>query len=188
MFIGYAESWDQHQEQGSERIPVQYVRSANIFSSIIMIVNISAYIIWRYIYNGTNGLCFYLAVFKPIFATAKICINPNAEMELKSPKVTLHLEVEKIALEMTKPQVSPAHNTKSPPFRHFHIRRHILCVCICSISLWVRRNLMWCESVLFACAPQVCPGVGNVWLWSWNRPGKAVDLAHGDKVIQNDCH
>ncbi|XP_062405510.1 intermembrane lipid transfer protein VPS13C isoform X2 [Sardina pilchardus] len=43
-------------------------------------------------------------IFKPIFGTAKICINPNAEIELKSPKLSLHLEVDKIALEMTKHQ------------------------------------------------------------------------------------
>uniref|UniRef100_A0A3B3DS88 Vacuolar protein sorting 13 homolog C n=1 Tax=Oryzias melastigma TaxID=30732 RepID=A0A3B3DS88_ORYME len=42
--------------------------------------------------------------FRPVFAFAKICINPNAELELSSPKVNLHLEVQNIALEMTKPQ------------------------------------------------------------------------------------
>ncbi|XP_035272648.1 vacuolar protein sorting-associated protein 13C isoform X5 [Anguilla anguilla] len=43
-------------------------------------------------------------IFKPIFASAKICINPNAETELNSPKANLHLEVQNIAFEMTKPQ------------------------------------------------------------------------------------
>uniref|UniRef100_A0A3Q3JJ33 Vacuolar protein sorting 13 homolog C n=1 Tax=Monopterus albus TaxID=43700 RepID=A0A3Q3JJ33_MONAL len=42
--------------------------------------------------------------FKPIFASAKACINPNAELELKTPKVNLHLEVQNIGIEMTKPQ------------------------------------------------------------------------------------
>ncbi|XP_041917347.1 vacuolar protein sorting-associated protein 13C isoform X2 [Alosa sapidissima] len=51
-----------------------------------------------------QGLKEFQYIFKPIFATAKICINPNAEMELKTPRVTLHLEVDKIALEMTKSQ------------------------------------------------------------------------------------
>ncbi|XP_072574266.1 intermembrane lipid transfer protein VPS13C isoform X2 [Paramormyrops kingsleyae] len=46
----------------------------------------------------------YQCIFKPIFASAKICINPNAEVELKSPKVKLYLEVQNIAIEMTKPQ------------------------------------------------------------------------------------
>lgn len=49
---------------------------------------------------------FFFVVFKPIFASAKICINPNAELELKSPKANLHLEVQNIAIEMTKPQVT----------------------------------------------------------------------------------
>uniref|UniRef100_A0A8C4NUD4 Vacuolar protein sorting-associated protein 13C n=1 Tax=Dicentrarchus labrax TaxID=13489 RepID=A0A8C4NUD4_DICLA len=43
-------------------------------------------------------------VFKPIFASAKMCINPTAELELKTPKANLHLEVQNIAIEMTKPQ------------------------------------------------------------------------------------
>ncbi|KAM3877457.1 intermembrane lipid transfer protein VPS13C [Diretmus argenteus] len=46
----------------------------------------------------------YQYIFKPIFASAKMCINPNAEIELKSPKANLHLEVQNIAIEMTKPQ------------------------------------------------------------------------------------
>ncbi|XP_030582249.1 vacuolar protein sorting-associated protein 13C isoform X2 [Archocentrus centrarchus] len=46
----------------------------------------------------------YQYIFKPIFASAKICINPNAELELKSPKANLQLEVQNIAIEMTKPQ------------------------------------------------------------------------------------
>ncbi|KAG7468238.1 hypothetical protein MATL_G00140800 [Megalops atlanticus] len=46
----------------------------------------------------------YQYIFKPIFASAKMCINPNAEIELKSPKANLYLEVQNIAFEMTKPQ------------------------------------------------------------------------------------
>ncbi|XP_061592670.1 intermembrane lipid transfer protein VPS13C isoform X5 [Cololabis saira] len=46
----------------------------------------------------------YQYIFKPIFASAKICINPNAELELKSPKMSLHMEVQNIAIEMTKLQ------------------------------------------------------------------------------------
>uniref|UniRef100_A0A671MWF0 Vacuolar protein sorting-associated protein 13C-like n=1 Tax=Sinocyclocheilus anshuiensis TaxID=1608454 RepID=A0A671MWF0_9TELE len=46
----------------------------------------------------------YQYIFKPIFASARMCINPNAEVELKSPKANLHLEVQNIAIEMTKPQ------------------------------------------------------------------------------------
>ncbi|XP_066503943.1 intermembrane lipid transfer protein VPS13C isoform X2 [Hoplias malabaricus] len=46
----------------------------------------------------------YQYIFKPIFASAKMCINPNSEVELKSPKAKLALEVQNIAIEMTKPQ------------------------------------------------------------------------------------
>ncbi|XP_029622522.1 vacuolar protein sorting-associated protein 13C-like [Salmo trutta] len=46
----------------------------------------------------------YQYIFKPIFASAKMVINPNAEIELKSPKANLYLEVQNVAVEMTKPQ------------------------------------------------------------------------------------
>ncbi|XP_069383488.1 intermembrane lipid transfer protein VPS13C isoform X8 [Paralichthys olivaceus] len=54
--------------------------------------------------SSDQQLPHYQYIFKPIFASAKMCINPNAELELKSPKAKLHLEVQNIALEMTKPQ------------------------------------------------------------------------------------
>ncbi|XP_051973520.1 intermembrane lipid transfer protein VPS13C-like [Xyrauchen texanus] len=54
--------------------------------------------------NKNEELQGYQYIFKPIFASAKMCINPNAEVELKSPKANLHLEVQNIAIEMTKPQ------------------------------------------------------------------------------------
>uniref|UniRef100_A0A8C5FI68 Vacuolar protein sorting 13 homolog C n=1 Tax=Gadus morhua TaxID=8049 RepID=A0A8C5FI68_GADMO len=40
----------------------------------------------------------------PVFASAKMCINPTAELELKTPKANLYLEVQDIAIEITKPQ------------------------------------------------------------------------------------
>ncbi|XP_029354917.1 vacuolar protein sorting-associated protein 13C isoform X2 [Echeneis naucrates] len=43
-------------------------------------------------------------IFRPIFASAKMCINPNAELELKNPKAKLHVEVQNIEIEMTRPQ------------------------------------------------------------------------------------
>lgn len=65
--------------------------------------------VWKIYYEHTVTIKMYctfpFSVFKPIFASAKMCINPNAEVELKSPKANLHLEVQNIAIEMTKPQV-----------------------------------------------------------------------------------
>ncbi|KAF1393337.1 hypothetical protein PFLUV_G00038030 [Perca fluviatilis] len=46
----------------------------------------------------------YQYIFKPIFASARMCINPTADLELKSPKAKLHLEVQNISIEITKPQ------------------------------------------------------------------------------------
>ncbi|GCB63984.1 hypothetical protein scyTo_0011691, partial [Scyliorhinus torazame] len=43
-------------------------------------------------------------IFKPILASARLCINPYAETELNSPKINLNMEVQSIDIEMTKPQ------------------------------------------------------------------------------------
>ncbi|XP_043932244.1 vacuolar protein sorting-associated protein 13C [Protopterus annectens] len=43
-------------------------------------------------------------IFKPVSASAKLQIDPYAEIALVSPKVILNVEVRSIAFEMTKPQ------------------------------------------------------------------------------------
>uniref|UniRef100_A0A3B3ZVV2 Chorein N-terminal domain-containing protein n=1 Tax=Periophthalmus magnuspinnatus TaxID=409849 RepID=A0A3B3ZVV2_9GOBI len=55
-------------------------------------------------YFSSQTSTYILHFFKPIFASAKMCINPNAEVELKMPKAQLQLEVQNIAIEITKPQ------------------------------------------------------------------------------------
>uniref|UniRef100_A0A8C3A3N4 Vacuolar protein sorting 13 homolog C n=1 Tax=Cyclopterus lumpus TaxID=8103 RepID=A0A8C3A3N4_CYCLU len=72
-------------------------------------------------------LLHYQYIFKPIFASATMCINPTAELELKGPKAKLHLEVQNIAIEMTKPQYltmvelleSIDYMVKNAPYRKF---------------------------------------------------------------------
>ncbi|XP_061878990.1 intermembrane lipid transfer protein VPS13C isoform X1 [Entelurus aequoreus] len=69
----------------------------------------------------------YHYIFKPIFASAKMRINPNAEQELQSPKAKLHLEVQDIAIEMTRPQYATMvemlesidRMVKNAPYRKF---------------------------------------------------------------------
>ncbi|KAK2854371.1 hypothetical protein Q5P01_007032 [Channa striata] len=81
----------------------------------------------RGISSKDHELPLYQYIFRPIFASAKICINPNAELELKSPKARLHLEVQNIAIEMTKPQYltmveqleSIDRMVKNAPYRKF---------------------------------------------------------------------
>nr|XP_033776023.1 vacuolar protein sorting-associated protein 13C isoform X2 [Geotrypetes seraphini] len=43
-------------------------------------------------------------IFRPVSASAKLYINPHAEMELKTPKIDCNMEVQNIAVELTKPQ------------------------------------------------------------------------------------
>ncbi|XP_056428779.1 intermembrane lipid transfer protein VPS13C isoform X2 [Hyla sarda] len=53
--------------------------------------------------NGRKPLD-YEYIFKPVSASAKLYINPNAELELRTPKLDWNMEVQDIAIELTKPQ------------------------------------------------------------------------------------
>ncbi|XP_069851362.1 intermembrane lipid transfer protein VPS13C isoform X3 [Dipodomys merriami] len=46
----------------------------------------------------------YQYIFQPILASAKLYMNPYAEAELKTPKLDCNIEVQNIAIELTKPQ------------------------------------------------------------------------------------
>uniref|UniRef100_A0A5F8G8B9 Vacuolar protein sorting 13 homolog C n=1 Tax=Monodelphis domestica TaxID=13616 RepID=A0A5F8G8B9_MONDO len=46
----------------------------------------------------------YQYIFRPISASAKLYMNPHAETELKTPKFDCNVEVQNIAIELTKPQ------------------------------------------------------------------------------------
>nr|XP_048724050.1 intermembrane lipid transfer protein VPS13C isoform X3 [Caretta caretta] len=46
----------------------------------------------------------YQYIFRPVSASAKLYINPHAETELKTPKLDWNIEVQNIAIELTKPQ------------------------------------------------------------------------------------
>uniref|UniRef100_A0A2K6JWX2 Vacuolar protein sorting 13 homolog C n=1 Tax=Rhinopithecus bieti TaxID=61621 RepID=A0A2K6JWX2_RHIBE len=43
-------------------------------------------------------------IFQPISASAKLYMNPYAESELKTPKLDWNIEIQNIAIELTKPQ------------------------------------------------------------------------------------
>ncbi|XP_009427537.4 intermembrane lipid transfer protein VPS13C isoform X5 [Pan troglodytes] len=46
----------------------------------------------------------YQYIFQPISASAKLYMNPYAESELKTPKLDCNIEIQNIAIELTKPQ------------------------------------------------------------------------------------
>ncbi|XP_068000131.1 intermembrane lipid transfer protein VPS13C isoform X2 [Melanerpes formicivorus] len=46
----------------------------------------------------------YQYIFRPVSASAKLFLNPHAETELKTPKLDCSVEVQRIAIEFTKPQ------------------------------------------------------------------------------------
>ncbi|KAM4675969.1 intermembrane lipid transfer protein VPS13C [Discoglossus pictus] len=46
----------------------------------------------------------YQYIFKPVSASAKLYINPHAELELRTPKIDWNMEIQHVAIELTKPQ------------------------------------------------------------------------------------
>ncbi|NXP40517.1 VP13C protein, partial [Leiothrix lutea] len=48
----------------------------------------------------------YQYIFRPVSASARLYINPYAEVELKTPKIDCNVEVQRIVIEFTKPQAS----------------------------------------------------------------------------------
>ncbi|KAM4748951.1 intermembrane lipid transfer protein VPS13C [Rhinophrynus dorsalis] len=46
----------------------------------------------------------YCYIFKPVHALAKLYMNPHAELELESPKIDGNMEVQHVAIEITRPQ------------------------------------------------------------------------------------
>ncbi|XP_006275410.2 intermembrane lipid transfer protein VPS13C isoform X1 [Alligator mississippiensis] len=53
---------------------------------------------------SSNRLQNYQYIFRPVSASAKLYINPHAETELRTPKLDWNMEVQRIAIEFTKPQ------------------------------------------------------------------------------------
>lgn len=69
----------------------------------------------------------YQYIFKPVSASAKLYINPNAELELQTPKLDWNMEIQHIAIELTKPQYlsmidlleSVDYMVRNAPYRKF---------------------------------------------------------------------
>ncbi|XP_064013497.1 intermembrane lipid transfer protein VPS13C isoform X2 [Pogoniulus pusillus] len=69
----------------------------------------------------------YQYIFRPVSASARLFINPHAEAELKTPKLDCNVEVQRIAIEFTKPQYLSMINllesidymVRNAPYRRF---------------------------------------------------------------------
>ncbi|XP_076880007.1 intermembrane lipid transfer protein VPS13C isoform X2 [Brachyhypopomus gauderio] len=128
----------------------------------------------------------YQYIFKPIFASAKICINPNAEVELKSPKANLQLEVQNIAIEMTRPQYLSVVDllesidcmVKNAPYRKF--RPHV--------PVHKHANLWWMYAINSVLEVHI-KRYNQMWSWTniWNHRQmlRAYKVAHRAKLSQS---
>uniref|UniRef100_A0A663E1R8 Vacuolar protein sorting 13 homolog C n=1 Tax=Aquila chrysaetos chrysaetos TaxID=223781 RepID=A0A663E1R8_AQUCH len=66
-------------------------------------------------------------IFRPVSASARLYINPYAEVELKTPKLDCNVEVQRIVIEFTKPQYlsmidlleSIDYMVRNAPYRRF---------------------------------------------------------------------
>uniref|UniRef100_A0A8C3EP99 Vacuolar protein sorting 13 homolog C n=1 Tax=Corvus moneduloides TaxID=1196302 RepID=A0A8C3EP99_CORMO len=69
----------------------------------------------------------YQYIFRPVSASARLYINPYAEVELKTPKIDCNVEVQRIIIEFTKPQYlsmidlleSIDYMVRNAPYRRF---------------------------------------------------------------------
>ncbi|XP_075288131.1 intermembrane lipid transfer protein VPS13C isoform X2 [Opisthocomus hoazin] len=69
----------------------------------------------------------YQYIFRPVSASARLYINPYAELELKTPKLDCSVEVQRIVIEFTKPQYlsmidlleSVDYMVRNAPYRRF---------------------------------------------------------------------
>ncbi|XP_073508834.1 intermembrane lipid transfer protein VPS13C isoform X3 [Phyllobates terribilis] len=69
----------------------------------------------------------YQYIFKPVSASARLYINPYAEVELRTPKLDWNMEIQHIAIELTKPQYlsmidlleSVDYMVRNAPYRKF---------------------------------------------------------------------
>ncbi|XP_047937223.2 intermembrane lipid transfer protein VPS13C isoform X1 [Anser cygnoides] len=76
---------------------------------------------------GGNQSQDYQYIFRPVSASARLYINPYAEVELKTPKLDCNVEVQRIAIELTKPQYlsmidlleSIDYMVRNAPYRRF---------------------------------------------------------------------
>ncbi|XP_035388992.1 vacuolar protein sorting-associated protein 13C isoform X4 [Electrophorus electricus] len=128
----------------------------------------------------------YQYIFKPIFASAKMCINPNAEVELKSPKASFQLEVQNIAIEMTKPQYlsmvdlleSVDCMVKNAPYRKFrpHVPVH-------------KHAKLWWRYAISSVLEVNIKRYKEMWSWTHIRKHrqtlKAYKTAHRAKLSQS---
>uniref|UniRef100_A0A672USM2 Vacuolar protein sorting 13 homolog C n=1 Tax=Strigops habroptila TaxID=2489341 RepID=A0A672USM2_STRHB len=73
----------------------------------VMFFSLLASVIPSCIYEMSENesqLFLYLQVFRPVSASARLYINPYAEVELTTPKLDCNVEVQRIVIEFTKPQ------------------------------------------------------------------------------------
>ncbi|XP_060030384.1 intermembrane lipid transfer protein VPS13C [Erinaceus europaeus] len=79
------------------------------------------------ILKSSNASPVHQYIFQPISASSKLYMNPHAETELRTPKLDWNIEVQNIAIELTKPQYlsmidlleSVDYMVRNAPYRKF---------------------------------------------------------------------
>uniref|UniRef100_A0A8C3JNE2 Vacuolar protein sorting 13 homolog C n=1 Tax=Calidris pygmaea TaxID=425635 RepID=A0A8C3JNE2_9CHAR len=79
------------------------------------------------ILNESAKIIYKVMFFRPVSASARLYINPYAEVELKTPKIDCNVEVQRIVIEFTKPQYlsmidlleSIDYMVRNAPYRRF---------------------------------------------------------------------
>uniref|UniRef100_A0A8B9CAU3 Vacuolar protein sorting 13 homolog C n=1 Tax=Anser brachyrhynchus TaxID=132585 RepID=A0A8B9CAU3_9AVES len=125
-FKGHDHSKDKPKEEKKdtflEKLATQVIKNVQVKITGIHVKYEDDVSIWHVVLSILNS-----TKVQPVSASARLYINPYAEVELKTPKLDCNVEVQRIAIELTKPQYlsmidlleSIDYMVRNAPYRRF---------------------------------------------------------------------
>uniref|UniRef100_A0A8C3CVH1 Vacuolar protein sorting 13 homolog C n=1 Tax=Cairina moschata TaxID=8855 RepID=A0A8C3CVH1_CAIMO len=125
-FKGHDHSKDKPKEEKKdtflEKLATQVIKNVQVKITGIHVKYEDDVSIWHVLLSVLNS-----TKVRPVSASARLYINPYAEVELKTPKLDCNVEVQRIAIELTKPQYlsmidlleSVDYMVRNAPYRRF---------------------------------------------------------------------
>uniref|UniRef100_A0A8B9DM48 Vacuolar protein sorting 13 homolog C n=1 Tax=Anser cygnoides TaxID=8845 RepID=A0A8B9DM48_ANSCY len=125
-FKGHDHSKDKPKEEKKdtflEKLATQVIKNVQVKITGIHVKYEDDVSIWHVLLSILNS-----TKVQPVSASARLYINPYAEVELKTPKLDCNVEVQRIAIELTKPQYlsmidlleSIDYMVRNAPYRRF---------------------------------------------------------------------
>uniref|UniRef100_A0A8C3CWI1 Vacuolar protein sorting 13 homolog C n=1 Tax=Cairina moschata TaxID=8855 RepID=A0A8C3CWI1_CAIMO len=126
-FKGHDHSKDKPKEEKKdtflEKLATQVIKNVQVKITGIHVKYEDDVSIWHVLLSVMT----FITLTLPVSASARLYINPYAEVELKTPKLDCNVEVQRIAIELTKPQYlsmidlleSVDYMVRNAPYRRF---------------------------------------------------------------------